>query len=134
MSATAAHPSSSRHEPSMADLAPMQTAHAIARVEHDGRGVTLTWSDGRRSHFPALWLRDNCACPTCRHPQALERTYMFIDHGRPQIVAAKVGAEGALEVDFRAGDSTHASVYTKGWLRTHDCSPEALAARLEFGV
>ena len=113
----------------MADLAPMQTAHAIARVEHDERGVTLSWSDGRRSHFPALWLRDNCACPACRHPQALERTFMFIDHGHPQVAAAKVGAEGALEVEFRAGDSAHAAVFAKGWLRTHDCSPDAIAAR-----
>jgi gamma-butyrobetaine hydroxylase len=116
-------------EPSMSDLAPMLTAHSITRVDHDGRGVTLGWSDGRHSRFPALWLRDNCPCAQCRHPQALERTFMFIDHGRPRITSASITDDGALEVRFLAGDMEHVSRYAKGWLRTHDCSPEALAER-----
>jgi gamma-butyrobetaine dioxygenase len=116
-------------EPSMSDLAPMRTSHALVRVQHDAQGVTLEWSDGRHSRFAAVWLRDNCPCRECRHPQALERTYMFIDHGRPRVTSASVNAEGVLEVRFQTGDETHSSHYTRGWLRAHDCSPEALAER-----
>jgi gamma-butyrobetaine dioxygenase len=104
-----------RSEPSMGDLAPMRTAHAIVGVQHDGRGVTLEWSDGRQSRFPALWLRDNCACPECRHPQALERTYMFIDHGGPRITAARGGGESGLEVEFESGGTVHVSRYAQGF-------------------
>jgi gamma-butyrobetaine dioxygenase len=116
-------------EPSMADLAPLRTTHSITGVQHDGRGVTLDWSDGRQSRFPALWLRDNCACPQCRHPQALERTFMFVDHAAPQLAAARVGDDGGLEVEFSAGAAAHVARYTRGWLRAYDGSPGALAER-----
>lgn len=116
-------------EPSMSDHAPMRTAHTIVRIEHDEAGVTLNWSDGRNSRFPALWLRDNCACAECRHPQAMERTFMFIDHGRPRVTTASIAGEGVLQVRFRIGDAVHVSRYTQGWLRTYDCSPQALAER-----
>jgi gamma-butyrobetaine dioxygenase len=115
-----------RSEPSMSDPAPMQTTHTIVRVEQDAGAVKLTWSDARQSRFPALWLRDNCACAECRHPLAMERTFMFIDHGRPRVTFAGVVADGVLEVRFQAGDDAHLSRYSKGWLRNNDCSPEAL--------
>ncbi|MEY2920546.1 MAG: hypothetical protein RL261_1851 [Pseudomonadota bacterium] len=116
-------------EPSMADLAPMRTAHSIVDVRHDRRGVTLAWSDGRANRFPALWLRDNCPCTQCRHPQTLERTFMFIDHDPPQVTSASIVDDGALEVRFLTGAVPHVAHYTRGWLRTYDCSPQALAER-----
>ena len=104
----------------MADYAPMHTARTIAGLDYDANGVTLKWDDERRSHFHARWLRDNCACPTCRHPQALERMFMFVDHAVPSIVSAAAGLDGVLEVRFQAGEEFHVSRFTKGWLRTHD--------------
>jgi gamma-butyrobetaine hydroxylase len=106
--------------PTMADLAPLQTERAIAAVRHDANGITIVWDDGLESRFHALWLRDNCPCPQCRHPQALERTYMFVDHARPQVTAAAVDANQSVEVVFSAGRDTHSSRYTKGWLRNYD--------------
>ena len=96
-------------EPSMSDLAPMRTSHALVGVEHDGQGVTLSWSDCRASRLPALWLRDNCPCAECRHPQALERTFMFVDHVRPRVMAASIKDDGLLEVQFKCGDTVHVS-------------------------
>jgi gamma-butyrobetaine dioxygenase len=113
----------------MADLAPLRTAHAIKAVQHTVGGVTLDWSDRRQSRFPARWLRDNCACPQCRHPQALERTFMFIDHGSPQVTDARVDGDGVLEVEFSDGAVAHVSRYTRGWLRAYDNSPASLAGR-----
>ena len=68
----------------MADLAAYGSRHTVVSLSHDPKGVTVDWSDGHTSRFHVLWLRDNCACPECRHPQALERTYRFIDHDAPQ--------------------------------------------------
>jgi gamma-butyrobetaine dioxygenase len=116
-------------EPSMADLAPMQTARTIAGMEYDAQGVTLLWDDGRRSRFHVLWLRDNCACPGCRHPQALERTFMFVDYAAPSITSASLGADEVLEVRFLTAEEIHLSKYTKGWLRAHDYSEIAVRAQ-----
>jgi gamma-butyrobetaine dioxygenase len=116
-------------EPGMSDLAPLHTDRCIARLDYDAWGVTATWDDGRRSHFHALLLRDNCACPQCRHPQALERTYMFIDHAAPVISSATLGSGDVVEVRFAEGEGCHVSRYSKGWLRKHACSPDALLER-----
>jgi gamma-butyrobetaine dioxygenase len=113
----------------MADLAPMQTAHTIVGLEFDRQGVTLRWEDERRSRFHVSWLRDNCACPECRHPQALERTFMFVDHPAASVASARLGSDEVLEIVFRAGDESHVSRYTKGWLRTHDYSERAARTR-----
>lgn len=116
-------------DPAMADLARYSGAHEITRVTHDSGGIVLHWDDGRVSRFPALWLRDNCPCPHCRHPQALERTYLFIDHPPPAVVAADTDDQGALEVQFDQQGERHASRFARGWLRERCCSPEALAER-----
>jgi gamma-butyrobetaine dioxygenase len=115
---------------SMADLAPQQTARTMTGMAYDAQGVTVMWDDGRRSRFHVLWLRDNCACPHCRHPQALERTFTFIDHAVPAITWATLEANAEeLEVSFHAGKENHVSRYTKGWLRAHDVSELEARAR-----
>jgi alpha-ketoglutarate-dependent taurine dioxygenase len=104
----------------MADLASHATPHSIVSLQHDSKGVTLGWSDARSSRFHVLWLRDNCACSECRHPQALERTYIFIDHAPPVLTSARLDSSGDLEVRFQQGTECHVSRFPHGWLRTHD--------------
>jgi gamma-butyrobetaine dioxygenase len=113
-------PSVANAAPPMSDLAPMQTGRSIVSVAHDPGGVTIAWDDGVRRRLSALWLRDNCACVQCRHPQALERTHVFIDHGRPEVTDAGLGPDQTLEVRFRVADVAHTSRFTRGWLRAHD--------------
>lgn len=115
--------------PPMADLAPTPTAHRVTHLEHDSRVATLGWDDGRHDRFTARWLRDNCACPQCRHPQALERTHKFIEHPAPLIASAALRDDGSLEIGFRSGGVSHVSIYARGWLRAHACSEAALAER-----
>ncbi|XP_065341216.1 gamma-butyrobetaine dioxygenase-like [Cloeon dipterum] len=38
------------------------------------RHLELTWRQGSASHFPLTWLRDNCQCPHCYHPESKSRT------------------------------------------------------------
>jgi gamma-butyrobetaine dioxygenase len=101
----------------MLDLAADRTERRINQISHSPDEVLLTWDDGRFSRFHVLWLRDNCPCPSCRHPQALERTYKFIDHPAPKIATARLGASGELLVEFTSAEGRHASFFSAGWLR-----------------
>jgi gamma-butyrobetaine dioxygenase len=112
----------------MLDLAPYPTQKKIIAVESDARKLVLTWSDGRKSDFHALWLRDNCACPLCRHPQALERRYLLLDQAAPVLIAeAALTTAGDLAITFTPDDSgaRHRSAFAAGWLRHHDYNDAA---------
>jgi gamma-butyrobetaine dioxygenase len=118
----------------MADLGRLETAHEFAGIEFNAEAVTLRWDDGHVDRLQALWLRDNCACPQCRHPQALERTFMFIDHAPPSIASAFLRADGVLEVCFQEDTETHVARYTKGWLRAQIEVERAARARQSASV
>ncbi len=45
----------------------------LVGVERLSDRVSLTWAGGATSTFHHLWLRDNCACPACRHQSIPER-------------------------------------------------------------
>jgi len=115
----------------MLDLASDRTDRRIVQVTHAPDEVEIAWDDARISRFHALWLRDNCPCPSCRHPQALERTFKFIDHAMPEIVAARLGEAGDLVVEFRSTEGRHASRFSAGWLRRHCNSDAARKERAE---
>jgi len=108
--------------PSMSDLEPMATRHTLVKVSHTDEAVSLHWSDGREDRCSVLWLRDNCACARCRHPQTYERTHLFVDHAPPKIVAAGLDGDGGLEIGFGSGEQSHRSRYTAAWLRSHGAS------------
>jgi gamma-butyrobetaine dioxygenase len=110
----------------MLDLASYPTKHRIERVALVNNRAIVDWSDGRQSRFHALWLRDNCACPTCRHPQALERRHIFIDEAEPRLASAKIGATGDLLLSF---EPAHQSRFDAGWLRHHCYQDWARAER-----
>jgi len=116
----------------MLDHAPYPTPHRISSTHITDNLVHLAWSDGRNSRFHAMWLRDNCPCPVCRHPHALERRFLLIDQREPpHVVAATVENSGDLTVTFAAvNDSAgHVSVFDAGWLRHHCYQDWARAER-----
>jgi len=82
-----------------------------------GGRVGVEWDDGQRSEFPAFWLRDNCPCGECVHPQTRERvldTFALDPDIEPVAVTA---GGGILSVDWSDG---HYSEYRMAWLRTRD--------------
>jgi gamma-butyrobetaine dioxygenase len=109
----------------MADLAPAPASHGLSRITHDAQALKLHWDDGRVSRFEVMWLRDNCACPSCRHPQAMERLYMFIDHEPPSITHVTRTTTDVLEVHFSQGTEHHVSRFDRAWLRQHCYSSAA---------
>ena len=98
--------------------APAQSRRAIAGVARRDDRLELTWDDGSCSTFHHLWLRDNCPCPSCRHPSVPERlidTQSIAEDISPASVDVSPG--GDLLVLW-AGDG-HRSEFDAGWLTEH---------------
>jgi gamma-butyrobetaine dioxygenase len=101
----------------------------IQSVEPHGRGVRVAWGDGHQSEFHYTWLRDNCSCADCRHPDTLEAT---LDPARApggdEIQASDLAlVDGSLQVTWQG--AAHRSLFDPGWLREHCYSEAARAAR-----
>ena len=50
----------------------------VPGIETHPDRLTLTWSAGDRSTYLYYWLRENCRCPKCTHPEAWERIVDFM--------------------------------------------------------
>jgi gamma-butyrobetaine dioxygenase len=93
----------------------------------DGSCVILGRPSGGRMTLPAIWLRHNCPCTDCRHPNG-QRLIEFLDI--PADIAprsARLDADGTLEVVWNADG--HVSRYDAGWLTAHSLAPTARVAR-----
>ena len=91
-----------------------------AACEESGAVLRLVWSDGRRSRYHAIWLRDNAADERNLNPETREqRTDVTALPEAPRIAAAALLAGGALELRWTDGG---ASAFHPGWLHAHDYS------------
>ncbi|MBB3066774.1 TauD/TfdA family dioxygenase [Limibacillus halophilus] len=112
--------------PDMADPAPYPLVSRLVGLEATDDAVKALWDDHRESQFHAVWLRDNCACATCRHPATQERTFLLLDAEQPSLRAATILPGGHLEATFADG---HTSSFDAGWLRAKAYDAWALAER-----
>ena len=85
----------------------------------------VEWDHGSRAEYHYLWLRDNCPCEECRHPDAWERT---LDHLDLPLDLASAAAEGGDDVTITWQDG-HSTVFSAGWLYDHAYEPSARAKR-----
>jgi len=91
------------------------------------RGITIDWDDGHVSEFHFSWLRDNCRCSDCWHPQAQERLFDALAITSELIPSAvRKDSEGTLIIDWDG----HESIYDPVWLRQHCYSASERARRL----
>jgi carnitine 3-dehydrogenase len=100
----------------VADYERTLAERAPARASDASRRVTITWDDGHRADFPHFWLRDNCPCPECLHPQTDERvldTFGIDPDVRPASVAT---SSDTLSIEWVDG---HRSELSLSWLREH---------------
>ena len=100
------------------------------RVETRTDDLLLTWPDGHAGRFPYFWLRENCPCAQCTHPDAWERTADFMAMPldiRPSAVDADAaGLHLAWPPGGAPCDGSH---YSWGWLDGHRLEREARLAR-----
>ncbi len=113
---------------SVADWRPVPTRETIAAAEVGDGVVSVRWSDGRRSPFHALWLRDNCPCPHCVSPVTREQLFEIADSPADLAIAAAAADPqgGGLTVAWSDG---HHGRFAAGWLRAHAYDPESRAER-----
>ena len=76
----------------------MELETAASTVEVTDSGLVIRWSDGSRSRFHSLWLRDNC--PSGGDKRKAFRTFSIIDLN-PElfVIDAERNDDGDLAVD-----------------------------------
>ncbi len=101
-------------------------AARIASLAHTADRLTIRWSDGRESPYPAIWLADNR--PDRRDRPDGQRLFDAIDlPDGIAIRAAALVADGAVEVDLAGFDSP--AGFAAAWLRAHALDPASRTER-----
>ena len=86
----------------------------ISKVSQNDSGLDVEWSDGEKSNFNFMWLRDNC--PTARDKDSRHRMFNLLEIStniKPK--QFKINGEGKLEIEWSEGK--HTSCYDQKWLR-----------------
>jgi gamma-butyrobetaine dioxygenase len=97
----------------------------IATLAHTADRLTIRWSDGRESPYPAIWLADNR--PDRRDRPDGQRLFDAIDLPDGIAIRAAALVDGSVEIDL-AGFDTPARFET-AWLRAHALDPVSRAER-----
>lgn len=53
----------------------------ISAARQDGLFLDVSWNRNGTSRYPFVYLRDNCQCHLCRHPEHGERLFDFVSSG-----------------------------------------------------
>jgi len=109
-------------------LATLAAADAAIATITPGKGlVTIDWRGGGSDPFHHVWLRDNCPCPECLHPngQRLVDVLDLPEDAAPRKVT--LDDRGALLIRWDADG--HESRYPADWLRRQAYGLAARAAR-----
>jgi len=102
----------------------MEFEVAPTTLDFGDTGIAVRWSDGHRSRFHTLWLRDNCS--TGGEKRGAHRTALISDLD-PDLttIDAHLNDLGEVEVEFSDG---HVSMFSPTWL-LENC-PEPASRRL----
>ena len=110
-------------------LGTMDTQLAVslttADIEDGGSMLSATWSDGRASRFPAIWLADN-------RPEGRQGTegQRFVDALElPEIVTVRSASVVAAGVEVAFSCFERPSLFDPSWLREHALDAVSRAAR-----
>ena len=86
----------------------------ISKVSKNGSALNIEWSDGEKSNFNFLWLRDNC--PTAHDKDSRHRMFNILEISTNiEPKTYKINNEGKLEIEWSEGN--HTSFYEQEWLR-----------------
>ena len=88
----------------------------ISKVSKGNSTLNIEWSDGEKSNFNFMWLRDNC--PTAHDKDSRHRMFNILDVStniEPRNY--KINEQGKLEIVWSEGN--HISYYDQKWLRNN---------------
>jgi gamma-butyrobetaine dioxygenase len=83
----------------------------------DGEPVLELTVGGRSLRFPAVWLRDNCACAECRDPGSGQKLKDITEIPSALLVAAAEDVGESVVVTY--APDRHRSTFTRSWLAEH---------------
>jgi gamma-butyrobetaine dioxygenase len=86
----------------------------ISKVSSNSSSLDVMWSDGKKSNFNFLWLRDNC--PTAHDKNSRHRMFNILKIS--ENIGAKdfkINDDGKLVIKWSEGN--HTSYYDPKWLR-----------------
>ncbi len=86
----------------------------ILKVSKNGSALNVEWSDGEKSNFNFMWLRDNC--PTAHDKDSRHRMFNILnlsENLNPKKYL--INSDGKLEIEWSEGN--HTSCYDSKWLR-----------------
>ena len=87
---------------------------SISKVSANGSSLDVLWSDGKKSNFNYLWLRDNC--PTAHDKDSRHRMFNILKVSLDiKTKNFKINDDGKLVIQWNEGD--HTSCYDPKWLR-----------------
>ena len=86
----------------------------ISKVAANISSLDILWSDGKKSNFNYLWLRDNC--PTAHDQDSRHRMFNILKVSENiKAEKFKINNDGKLIIEWSEGD--HTSYYDPKWLR-----------------
>ena len=86
----------------------------ISKISMNSSALNVEWSDGEKSNFNFLWLRDNC--PTAHDKDSNHRMFNLLETSENiQPSDYKINSDGKLEIKWSEGN--HTSYYDLNWLR-----------------
>ena len=78
---------------------------SISKVSANGSSLDVLWSDGKKSNFNYLWLRDNC--PTAHDKDSRHRMFNILKVSTDiKTKYFKVNDDGKLVIQWSEGDHT----------------------------
>lgn len=102
----------------------------MPRVVNGADSLYVEWSGGHRSRHLYYWLRENCHCPRCTHPDAWERTADFLAIPLDIMPASVRADRRGLHIEWPAHDAPCAgSFFSWRWLDAHRSERDARLAR-----
>lgn len=104
---------------------------ATPQAERTDDGVIVSWPDGTTAQFHNFWLRENCFCSCCTHPDAWERMVDYLEIPLDIAPATVDARPGGLHLTWAPdiGPSCDGTFYQWGWLDRHRTESEARRAR-----
>ncbi len=94
------------------------------------RTLALQWPDGETIDLHYIWLRDNCPCPECKHPDAWERLLDNVEIDL-DVKPESASFDEFLDITWQDGHKTSMSA---AWLQANRYGREGRDSRREKPV
>ena len=101
-----------------------------SKATMEDRTLALEWPDGTAAEYHYIWLRDNCACAHCKHPDAWERLTDNVELNL-DVRPASVEFDDSLTIIW---DDGHRTAISGDWLRNNRIGREGRDSRREHPV